>query len=208
MNEEKKKPTVRIAVAEPEISAMIAALCPELTVTDRRSADVLVTDGSTDTARAEQGRWLIKLEREGESEIDRQNRRARFVRPIDVLEFSRLMAEIAYEANLPTASPIIGDAHFVSVLVTDPITRTASYRDSSIVLTNREFALLRALDLKRGTAVCRDELNRAVWSADGETAKSNVCDVYISYLRKKMRAAFKRDMIVTVSGVGYMLSCD
>ena len=70
-------------------------------------------------------------------------------------------------------------------------------------LSKREYEVLAYLLKKRGQTVSRAELFSAVWA--GETAKSNIVDVYIRYLRKKMDAAFHMKIIYSVRGIGYTI---
>ena len=87
--------------------------------------------------------------------------------------------------------------------------RTVSCDDTRIELTTKEFALLEFLMLRRGAACSRTELLSEVWhSTTG--AGTNVVDVYITYLRKKLAAAHPDEgiwasAIETVRGVGYRL---
>ncbi len=88
---------------------------------------------------------------------------------------------------------------------------------SPVSLTSREFALLEYLMLHRGRAVSRTTLLREVWNVNAETG-TNVVDVYINYLRRKLEdGREKREgeaegtvapaspVIRTVRGVGYMI---
>jgi two-component system OmpR family response regulator len=74
-------------------------------------------------------------------------------------------------------------------------------------LTPKEFQLLQHLLLHRGEVVRRTELLEKVWdlSFDPET---NVVDVHVANLRRKLRAATNTDFILTVRGVGYQLGGD
>ena len=65
------------------------------------------------------------------------------------------------------------------------------------------FRLLRYLLVRAGKTVSRDDLARHVWD-DDESRGSNVIDVYISYLRKRLGAA--GSLIRTIRGVGYTIA--
>jgi two-component system OmpR family response regulator len=82
----------------------------------------------------------------------------------------------------------------------DPAGRRVWRDDSEIELTAREFALLEALIRRPGEALSRFELLEAVWDSAYEN-RSNVIDVYVRYLRKKIGAS----RIETVRGYGYRL---
>ena len=74
-------------------------------------------------------------------------------------------------------------------------------------LTAREFALLQFLLEHQGEVLSRTRIVQAVWEHDFETF-SNVVEVYIGYLRKKVDAPFGRRSIVTVRGAGYRVVAD
>lgn len=86
----------------------------------------------------------------------------------------------------------------VDDLELDLIARRARIGDRVIELTAREFALLEMLMRHPGRIVTREELLAEVWSLDFDP-RSNLVDVYIRYLRRKLG----EDRIVTKRGVGY-----
>ncbi len=71
-------------------------------------------------------------------------------------------------------------------------------------LTATEYRLLEYLVRRAETIVSRDQLSEHVWGG-GHEHGSNVIDVYIGYLRRKLAAAGADGMIHTVRGLGYML---
>jgi DNA-binding response OmpR family regulator len=72
-------------------------------------------------------------------------------------------------------------------------------------LTPREFALLHFLARNAGEVVPRTELLEHVWD-DSEETSTNVVDVYVGYLRKKLEHPFRRRALIrTVRGVGFVL---
>lgn len=73
-----------------------------------------------------------------------------------------------------------------------------------IELTPKEFALLEYLLLNAGRNVSRSDIIRQVWNLSAETM-TNVIDVYINYLRKKIDAGASEKLIQTVRGAGYRL---
>jgi two-component system copper resistance phosphate regulon response regulator CusR len=73
----------------------------------------------------------------------------------------------------------------------------------SIELTAREFALAETFFRHAGQVLSREQLLSNVWGYDHDPG-SNVVDVYVGYLRKKMG----EDRIVTVRGMGYQLRAD
>ncbi len=74
-----------------------------------------------------------------------------------------------------------------------------------VVLTPREFALLEYLVRNRERVVSRTALGDRVWGHDYGAENSNVVDVYVSRLRKKLKTT-GRELIHTVHGTGYMLA--
>jgi DNA-binding response OmpR family regulator len=84
------------------------------------------------------------------------------------------------------------------------IERTAKRAGRQINLTPKEFALLEYLMRNSGQRVTRLEIIQHVWNIPVDTM-TNVVDVYINYLRKKVDAPCEHKMIHTVRGVGYQL---
>ncbi len=89
----------------------------------------------------------------------------------------------------------------------DPATATVTRAEQPIELTRRELALLEVLLRAGGDAVPRQEIQDRVWGMEDEPA-SNVVEVYIRYLRRKVDDPFDHAMITTVRGVGYRLVAD
>ena len=74
-----------------------------------------------------------------------------------------------------------------------------------VELTPREFALLLFLARRAGEVVPRTELLEHVWDESDE-GSTNVVDVYVGYLRKKLERPFRRRRLIrTVRGIGFML---
>jgi DNA-binding response OmpR family regulator len=82
------------------------------------------------------------------------------------------------------------------------VERTVSCAGREVSLTGKEFALLEHLLLNRGRAVSRATLLEQVWKMPAE-AGTNVVDVYVNYLRRKLGAASA--LIQTVRGQGYAI---
>ena len=85
----------------------------------------------------------------------------------------------------------------------DQRTRHVTVDNSTVVLSDTEFRLLRYLLLRADKPVSRDDLAQHVWDGDDAPA-SNVIDVYISYLRKRLGPA--GSLIRTVRRVGYSIT--
>jgi two-component system, OmpR family, response regulator len=92
-------------------------------------------------------------------------------------------------------------------LTLDPATRRVFRGETLVELTPREFGLLEFLLRSAGDVVSRTEILHGVWDAhyDGD---SNVVEVYVRYLRRKIDKPFDRQAIETVRGVGYRLAAD
>ena len=73
-----------------------------------------------------------------------------------------------------------------------------------IRLSGKEFALLRYMVQNAGIVLSRDRLEQHLWNYD-YMGSSNVIDVYIRYLRKKIDDGREKKLIHTVRGVGYVL---
>lgn len=91
-------------------------------------------------------------------------------------------------------------------LVVDTIQRTAFRGGKPLGLTPREFALLETLAADEGRILTRKDLLRRVWL--DERAASNVVDVSIRNLRKKLDDGYETSLIFTAHGQGYMLRGD
>lgn len=85
----------------------------------------------------------------------------------------------------------------------DPASHEAIYRDTKVVLSAREFALMHCLMERPGAIVSRVRLEEQLFGW-GEEIESNTVEVHIHRLRKKLGA----DLIRTVRGVGYMVAKD
>ncbi len=86
----------------------------------------------------------------------------------------------------------------------DPATRTVTRGDRRIELTNKEYSLLEYLMRHPEQVLARTVLLEGVWGYDFDT-QSNVLDVYMNFLRKKLDAQAEHKLLHTVRGVGYVL---
>ncbi|TGD79516.1 response regulator [Hymenobacter wooponensis] len=73
-----------------------------------------------------------------------------------------------------------------------------------VELTTKEYALLEYLLLNRGKIISRVDIAEKVWELNFDT-NTNVIDVYVSYLRKKLDKGYAVKLIHTVVGMGYVL---
>ena len=92
-------------------------------------------------------------------------------------------------------------------LVVDADRRSVQRGGEEITLTSREYALLEYLIRNKGSVLSRRQIEEHVWSYDYEGA-SNMVDVYIRNLRRKLDDGREKKLIHTVRGAGYVLRED
>lgn len=90
-------------------------------------------------------------------------------------------------------------------LAVDVAGRSSSFKGKRIELGSTEFRLLEFLARNAGITFSRAQLLEHIWGYDFE-GSSNIVDVYVSQLRRKLKAAGAPRLIVTVWGVGYRLA--
>jgi heavy metal response regulator len=95
----------------------------------------------------------------------------------------------------------------VADLTLDPVTRFVSRGDEKIELTTKEFALLDYFMRNPGRVLTRTMIAEHVWDYDFDPM-TNVIDVYVNYLRKKIDAGREAKLIHTVRGVGYVMKVE
>lgn len=86
-------------------------------------------------------------------------------------------------------------------------TRQVKRDGKEIKLSGKEFALLRYMVQNEGIVLSRDRLEEHLWNFD-YAGGSNVIDVYIRYLRKKIDEGYEPKLIHTVRGAGYVLKVE
>jgi len=120
------------------------------------------------------------------------------VKPFDLSElFARVRALV--RRGYTVKDPILR----VADLVIDTVKRSVKRGETSIAFSPREYALLEYLALRAGEVVTRTEIWEHVYDFRSD-AQSNVVDVYVSYLRKKLGPAGV--MLRTVRRGGYVLT--
>jgi two-component system copper resistance phosphate regulon response regulator CusR len=85
--------------------------------------------------------------------------------------------------------------------------KTVTRAGKRIDLTTREHALIEYLMLNKGKIISRVDISERVWSLNFDN-NSNIIDVYISYLRKKIDKGFSPKLLHTIVGMGYVLRED
>lgn len=92
-------------------------------------------------------------------------------------------------------------------LTMDLNTRRVTRGGKEIQLSSKEYAVLEYLLRNQGAVLTRGQIEQHVWSYDFEGG-SNVVDVYIRYVRKKIDAGFEPKLIHTIRGMGYVLKAE
>lgn len=119
-------------------------------------------------------------------------------------EFSELMARL--RVMLRTQNPVNENVITCGSLVVDMNNRQA-IRDGKVIdLTVREYAILEYLARNRNVVVTREQIRVNIWNIDDDV-NSNVIDVYIRYLRRKIDDNYEEKLIHTIRGFGYKLEC-
>jgi two-component system OmpR family response regulator len=115
---------------------------------------------------------------------------------------ARLRALIRRGSTAQTSMVTVGDLHV------DLAGHTCTRGDTEIELTPREQAVLEYLALHNGQVVSKSALLRHVWDDLADDFATNVVEVYIGYVRRKIDTPFGRASIQTVRGRGYRLADD
>ncbi len=89
----------------------------------------------------------------------------------------------------------------------DPVDHRVTLDRQMLSFTATEYRLLEYLVRRAEAIVTRDQLAEYVWGGDYDPF-SNVADVYVGYVRRKLHAALPRPLIHTVRGLGYILKCE
>jgi two-component system response regulator QseB len=117
------------------------------------------------------------------------------VKPFDFNELQARIRAIHRRSNgRATSNLSYGD------IVLDPYSQTVYYKGVTIVLTRREYVLLKELMENQGRVLTRFQLEQALYGW-GDSVESNALEVHIHHLRKK----FYPDLIRTIRGVGYII---
>ncbi|GAB3963776.1 response regulator transcription factor [Spirosoma terrae] len=123
------------------------------------------------------------------------------VKPFEFRELvARLRALTRRNAN-QTAEPQILK---IADLELNQQSKTVRRGNHKILLTARELALLEFFLKNQNRALTRNEITEHVWDLNFDTG-TNVVDVYVNYLRKKIDKDFPLKLIHTISGIGYIM---
>ncbi len=115
--------------------------------------------------------------------------------------FEELLARIEALLRRVERSPQTGIVED-GPLILDPAARTCTFEDQEVDLTPTEFDLLAYLMARKGQALNRDTIHREVWGHDFDRG-TNLIDVYVNYVRRKLNEVGCEPPIETVRGIGY-----
>lgn len=118
--------------------------------------------------------------------------------------FEELLARIRVMLRKNSTAEIKTNIFTISDLTVDFNTQKVYRGGREINLSSREFSILRYLCMNKGIVLSRDKIEEHIWNYD-YAGGSNVVDVYIRYLRKKIDEGFSPRLIHTVRGAGYVL---
>ena len=121
------------------------------------------------------------------------------VKPFD---FNELLARV--RAIVRRGGERAGNVMTSGDLTLDSASRTVTRGGQEIKLTAKEFDILEYLMQNQGRVLSRDKLSNHIWNYDYDGG-SNVIDVYMYHLRRKIDRDFDEKKIQTVKGAGYMI---
>jgi len=119
--------------------------------------------------------------------------------------FSELLARIRALGRRP--APATDSRLMAGDIVLDELRHVAQVADRIVDLSAREFALLGFFIRHANQVVTRQQILDQVWGAEPDVY-SNVVDLYVSYLRRKLGELDRADRLRTVRGVGYSLKTE
>lgn len=119
-------------------------------------------------------------------------------------EFPELLARL--RVMLRTQGGVNENVITCGSLVVDMNNHKAVRDGQDIDLMVREYAILEYLARNRNIVVTREQIRANIWNIDDDV-NSNVVDVYIRYLRRKIDDKYDDKLIQTIRGVGYKLEC-
>ena len=127
-------------------------------------------------------------------------------KPADWVPYKDFDPEMMARLRAMTRSPfgMADNTLTVADLTMDCAAHTVRRGGREIALSAKEYALLEYLLRNRGIVLSREKIENHIWNFEYEGG-TNVVDVYIRYLRKKIDDGFEPKLIHTVRGSGYVL---
>lgn len=121
------------------------------------------------------------------------------IKPFSLEELTaRIRAMTRKKFNITANILQVGD------LTLDTGSHTVKRGENEIMLSAKEYNLLEYLMLNKGIVLSREKIENHIWNFEYEGG-TNVVDVYISYLRKKIDGNCRDKLIHTIRGYGYMI---
>ncbi len=121
------------------------------------------------------------------------------IKPFSLEELSARVRALT-RSSFGSASNILS----VADLTLDTASHTVKRCKKEIALSSKEYSLLEYLMFNKGKVLSREKIEDHIWNFDYEGG-TNVVDVYISYLRKKIDGENENKLIHTIRGVGYVI---
>jgi len=119
-------------------------------------------------------------------------------------KFAELLARITAVSRREKATPAESTVLKIEDIVLDTRSKIVTRRNAKVELTATEYKLLEFMMRQEGRVLSRAELLENVWDVNFDM-NTNVVDVYINYLRKKIDKPYETKLIHTVVGMGYVL---
>ena len=117
-------------------------------------------------------------------------------------DFQELMAVVRVMTRKYTGNR--SNVYTIADLSLDSNSKTVTRAGKNIELTAKEFSLLEYMLRNKGVVLSREMIENNLWNYDYDGG-TNVVDVYVGYLRKKMDTGFSQKLIHTVWGTGWVL---
>lgn len=118
-------------------------------------------------------------------------------------EFRELLARVKVLLRMSNISAPVEEKIIIGDLELDLVKKAARRAGNQIDLTAKEFLLLEFFMRNKGRVVSRNDIAEKVWDANFDFG-TNVVDVYVNFLRKKIDKGFDRKLIHTKVGFGYI----
>ncbi|GAB3314071.1 response regulator transcription factor [Larkinella ripae] len=122
------------------------------------------------------------------------------IKPFEFRELIARLRALNRRRALPSSDTILK----IADLELNQESKTVKRGNQKILLTARELALLEFFMKNQNKALTRNEITEKVWDVNFDTG-TNVVDVYVNYLRKKIDKDFSPKLIHTISGIGYIM---
>ncbi len=122
-------------------------------------------------------------------------------------EFKELLARIRALTRRPRASLQEKEVYRIADLEVNLTSKTVKRADEKIELTAKEFFLLEYFIKNQGKVLSRAEIGENVWNLSFDTG-TNIIDVYVNYLRRKIDKDYSPKLIHTLKGLGYVMKIE